>query len=111
MRSEEGGYERDGRIKVRPPTSDGHSGSNTRLNIDYHPMDVSNDTKTTAIRPLMPPPLSPSPDTNIDPYRACQAERTPFLRASPIVDMGGSRLSSPFFLPDVVIIDDGDDNT
>ncbi len=88
MRSKERGYKWEGRIKIRPPMSNGHSNGNTCLDIDYSPMDVSNNTKTTAIQPLMPLPLSPSPNTNIDPYCTCQTERTPFLCASLIVYMG-----------------------
>ncbi len=49
MCNEEGGYERECRVKVRPPTSNGNNNSNTPLGVDYPPMDMSNETGTMAI--------------------------------------------------------------
>ncbi len=88
MHGEERGYEREGGMKVGPPTSNGHSNSRVPLGVNYPPMDTSNDTETTAIWPLTPLPLPPPPDTNIGPYRLPQAQWTPLLHVSPIVDMG-----------------------
>ncbi len=67
MCSGEGGHEQKGRIKVGPLTSNSHSHSIACLGVNYTPMDVLNDTETMAIPSLMPLPLSPPPDTNIDP--------------------------------------------
>ncbi|PBK71108.1 hypothetical protein ARMSODRAFT_1002971 [Armillaria solidipes] len=75
MRSEEGGYEREGGVKVRPPTSNDGSDDDVRLDVDYPPMDTSNETNT------MP--------------------TTPLLRASPIVDMGIMAIR-PVSPPDIV---------
>ncbi len=74
--------------EIGPPTSNNGSNNDGFISVYSTPNYAADDTKMMAIRPPMPPPLSPLPDTNIDPYRLPQAQITPILRSSPIVDMG-----------------------
>ncbi|SJL11787.1 uncharacterized protein ARMOST_15196 [Armillaria ostoyae] len=51
-------------------------------------MDASNETKMTPSRAPMASPLPPPPNSNIGPYLLPPFPSAPFLRASPIFDIG-----------------------
>ncbi len=95
LREEEGGmhnevkwYEQEGGVRIGAPMSNGCSNTNATLDVNYPPMDASNETKMVVTRAPTMLLLPPLPNFNIGLYCLPQAPNSPNLHASPIFDMG-----------------------
>ncbi len=97
MCSKEGGYEQEGRIKVEPPMFNSHSYSNACLGINWPPMDVSNDTKTTALQPPMSSTTVTPTQYQHQPLPPTPSPKNSLPSCIPHCQHGGSCLSDLFF--------------
>ncbi len=105
-----GGCEREGVREIGPLTSNDGSNNEDFISVYSTPSYAPDDTKTMAIRPLTPPPLSPPPNTNIDPYPPAPSPNNPHPLVIPHCRHGGSWLSGPFSPPNIVITAVNDDD-